>query len=600
MTTGGAAPSSTRSIRAASSDSNGDGVGDLAGITEQARLRRLARRRRDLDLAVLPLADARFRLRRRRLLRRRSAVRHARGFRPPARARPRARPQGDDRPGAAATPPTEHAWFRESRASRANRASRLVRLGRRRGPTARRPTTGSRSSAARPGAGSRAARQYYLHNFLAEQPTSTSTIPTCVDALLASVRLLARARRRRLPPRRHQFLLHDRAACATTRRARRPDGAAPAKPFALAASRLRHDASRRPAVAAAPLARARRPLPRHRAARRSLEPGRRLRAHRASYTAGGDGLHMAYTLRPLRSAISARRCAARSPRSPRRGDDGWLCWSFSNHDVERAASRWNPAPQRRRPPDPAFARCSLRAAARLRGSVCLYQGEELGLTEAALAFADLRDPFGIAFCPEFSGRDGCRTPMPWRADAGACRLHHRASRGCRCRPSTAPPASPRRSATRASPLHAWRRLIAWRKAHPALQEGDLAARSAGAAHRLRACRRGRTAALRIQSERAADTYRARRLSRGSRARRVRRCRAARRRQDDAAAFRRLLRRAGSSGRSVRRQRRGQCGSIMPRRYAPTLSPFLEPHHHRLTRAERDQPDGLDRRRCDQP
>ena len=49
----------------------------------------------------------------------------------------------------------------------------------------------------------------------------------------------------------------------------------------------------------------------------------------------------------------------------------------------------------------------------LRGSVCLYQGEELGLGEAELAFEDLQDPYGIRFWPEFKGRDGCRTPMVW-------------------------------------------------------------------------------------------------------------------------------------------------------------------------------------------
>jgi alpha-glucosidase len=52
----------------------------------------------------------------------------------------------------------------------------------------------------------------------------------------------------------------------------------------------------------------------------------------------------------------------------------------------------------------------------LRGSACLYQGEELGLPEAEIAFGDLQDPYGIEFWPEFKGRDGCRTPMVWQAD----------------------------------------------------------------------------------------------------------------------------------------------------------------------------------------
>jgi alpha-glucosidase len=53
----------------------------------------------------------------------------------------------------------------------------------------------------------------------------------------------------------------------------------------------------------------------------------------------------------------------------------------------------------------------------MKGSVCLYQGEELGLTEAELAFEDLVDPYGIEFWPQFKGRDGCRTPMVWQAAA---------------------------------------------------------------------------------------------------------------------------------------------------------------------------------------
>jgi alpha-glucosidase len=49
----------------------------------------------------------------------------------------------------------------------------------------------------------------------------------------------------------------------------------------------------------------------------------------------------------------------------------------------------------------------------LRGSVCVYQGEELGLTEAEIPFERIQDPYGISFWPKFKGRDGCRTPMVW-------------------------------------------------------------------------------------------------------------------------------------------------------------------------------------------
>ena len=55
----------------------------------------------------------------------------------------------------------------------------------------------------------------------------------------------------------------------------------------------------------------------------------------------------------------------------------------------------------------------------LRGSVCVFQGEELGLGEADVPYEALRDPYGIAFWPTFKGRDGCRTPMPWDASERA-------------------------------------------------------------------------------------------------------------------------------------------------------------------------------------
>jgi alpha-glucosidase len=53
----------------------------------------------------------------------------------------------------------------------------------------------------------------------------------------------------------------------------------------------------------------------------------------------------------------------------------------------------------------------------LRGNLFLYQGEELGLPQAEVGFADLRDPEAIANWPLTLGRDGARTPMPWKQRA---------------------------------------------------------------------------------------------------------------------------------------------------------------------------------------
>ncbi len=92
-------------------------------------------------------------------------------------------------------------------------------------------------------------------------------------------------------------------------------------------------------------------------------------------------------------------------------EDGWPSWAFSNHDAPRVVSRWG---------DPAssgeWARLLLTLLFSLRGNVFLYQGEELGLPQANIPFERLRDPEAIANWPATLGRDGARTPMPWDAN----------------------------------------------------------------------------------------------------------------------------------------------------------------------------------------
>ena len=83
----------------------------------------------------------------------------------------------------------------------------------------------------------------------------------------------------------------------------------------------------------------------------------------------------------------------------------WPCWSYSNHDSKRIASRINKDPK-----------TIMKKLLSLNGNICIYQGEELGLTESIIEYNDLQDPFGKNFWPEFKGRDGCRTPMPWNSN----------------------------------------------------------------------------------------------------------------------------------------------------------------------------------------
>jgi len=124
------------------------------------------------------------------------------------------------------------------------------------------------------------------------------------------------------------------------------------------------------------------------------------------YTAGDDLMQMCYAFeflandRPTASLV--RDVLTRLDET---APDGWATWAFSNHDVKRHVTRWD------------MGDASLRLMTTLmmcmRGSACIYQGEELGLGEADVAFEDLQDPYGIEFWPEFKGRDGCRTPMVW-------------------------------------------------------------------------------------------------------------------------------------------------------------------------------------------
>lgn len=91
---------------------------------------------------------------------------------------------------------------------------------------------------------------------------------------------------------------------------------------------------------------------------------------------------------------------------------GWPSWAFSNHDVVRAASRWC-ANNDGFSQDPKLSQMLVVLLGSLYGTAFLYQGEELGLPEAKLKLKDLQDPWGKALWPEWQGRDGCRTPFPW-------------------------------------------------------------------------------------------------------------------------------------------------------------------------------------------
>jgi alpha-glucosidase len=188
----------------------------------------------------------------------------------------------------------------------------------------------------------------------------------------------------------------------------------------------------------------------------------------AAYTSGGDKLHMCYTfdlLGPAFTAAHFRKCIDAFETKVK---DGWVCWAFSNHDVVRHVTRFIESPREREH----VAKLAVMLIASMRGSLCLYQGEELGLPEAELQFEDLRDPYGIRFWPAFKGRDGCRTPMAWNSEephAGFTKAE---------KPWLPVPAEhvalsvDRQETDAASVLNQYRRVLGFRNEHEVLRTGS--------------------------------------------------------------------------------------------------------------------------------
>jgi alpha-glucosidase len=191
----------------------------------------------------------------------------------------------------------------------------------------------------------------------------------------------------------------------------------------------------------------------------------------ATYYGDGDELHLAFNFPPLFAPWQEgqwtrcieRTVAALDPRA------AWPTWVLSNHDNPRHRSRYDRAAAfLGESEETAEARSEPRARAAavllltLRGTPFLFQGEELGLLDASVPPDRQVDP---------GGRDGCRAPIPWngRSDHGWPSVDGR-------QPWLPFPPEPLRNheaqrADATSVLHLYRRLIAVRRGAPALSRG---------------------------------------------------------------------------------------------------------------------------------
>lgn len=131
----------------------------------------------------------------------------------------------------------------------------------------------------------------------------------------------------------------------------------------------------------------------------------------SDYVGGPGPLHSAYSFDLLTNEWYSGQFKKVVSETFQAAPKGWPTWALGNHDIPRLKTRWAADQVEKH-------KCFLTLAMGLKGSLCLYQGDELGLSDEEVAFEDMQDPFGKKFYPDYKGRDGCRLPMPWNGEMG--------------------------------------------------------------------------------------------------------------------------------------------------------------------------------------
>jgi alpha-glucosidase len=186
------------------------------------------------------------------------------------------------------------------------------------------------------------------------------------------------------------------------------------------------------------------------------------------FVGASHGLHSGYTFtyledRTFKPSVFADYCAFLD------GHAGlWPCVTFSNHDVPRTVTRYG----RTMEGEPQLAKLALALLMTLKGTVLIYQGEELGLPDGPIERDQIRDPVGELYFPYNKGRDPCRTPMPWVAGKPNLGFSY-GEPWLPMAPAHAALAANLQEKDQGSVLWFARALIALRKKHPALAAGDL-------------------------------------------------------------------------------------------------------------------------------
>jgi alpha-glucosidase len=139
---------------------------------------------------------------------------------------------------------------------------------------------------------------------------------------------------------------------------------------------------------------------------------------------------------------------------------GWPNWVLGNHDNARIASRVG-LPQ---------ARVAAMLLLTLRGTPTLYYGDELGMLNVPIPVDRVQDPYERNVPGIGVGRDPCRTPMQWESSSNA---GFTSARPWLPLSDDYPAVNVKEeSADPHSILTLYQRLLALRRAHPALAIGS--------------------------------------------------------------------------------------------------------------------------------
>ena len=354
----------------------------------------------------------------------------------------------------------EHAWFRESRQSRTNPCADWYVWADPK-PDGSPPSNWQSVFGGPAWTWDARRRQYYMHNFLSSQPQLNVHNPEVQDALLAAAKFWLDRGVDGFRVDAINFAMHDPNL---TDNPPAPPGPR-TRPFDY---QLKVHNQSHPDIPVF-LRRLRALLDGYGATFTVAEVGGpdpipEMRA----FTADDRHLNSAYSFAFLYAAkLTPQVVAAALADWPDQPGLGWPSWALTNHDSPRGLSRWA-APEHRQ----AFARMTMLLLMSLRGNPFLYYGEELGLTQVDVPFEELKDPEAIANWPLTLSRDGARTPMAWEEKSPHLGFSEEKP-WMRTGADHAVLAVDRQDADPDSLLNLTRRLVAWRKADPALRLGRL-------------------------------------------------------------------------------------------------------------------------------